>query len=134
MGFAWDITVPKNTTITDPKEQILKLTYGVIVKIDIKFPRGCHNMVKIRLTRGGLKNVCPMNPDEWIIGDNETVSFPMYYEIEDRPMQLEFTAISPETGYEHMITVRVSLLPRRVASMIPLIELLTKLLTRLFGV
>jgi len=133
MGFAWDITISADTVATAPKSQILKLTYGVIVKIEVKFPRGCHGMVKIRLTRGGLFGVLPRNPDEWVTGDNEAIEFPMYFEIDDEPRELEFTGISPDTVFEHTVTVRISLLPKAVASMVPFMKVLTKVFERILG-
>lgn len=131
MSFAWDIEVPADTKATTPKTETLKITFGVITKINIKFADGCHRMVRVRLTRGGLKRVAPLNPDGWITGDAEAVEYHTYIPIETWPRELEFVGCSPDTAYPHTVTVRIELLPRQVASMIPVIELLTKLLQRM---
>ena len=130
MIFTYDIAIPKNTSAASPKTQILKLSKGVITKVEIKFARGCHGMVKVRLLHQEA-HLVPLSRDEWVTGDNEAVSFPEYFELWTTPYQLKFVGCSPGTGYEHMVTVRISVLPKHVASMIPIVELLTRLLQRM---
>ena len=130
MIFAWDITIPANTSVTKPKTEILKLSKGVITKVEIKFARGCHGMVRVRLLHQEAQLV-PLSRGEWVTGDNEAVSFPEYFELWTTPYQLKFVGCSPGTTYSHVITVRIGVLPRQVASMIPVIELLTRLLQRM---
>ena len=130
MIWAWDINITANKLTTAPETQILKLSKGVIVKVDIKFARGCHGMVKVRL-RHEESQLVPLSRDEWITGDNETVSFPEFFELKTGPYQLKFLGCSPGTSYAHTVTVRISVLPKRVASMIPVIDLLSRLLQRM---
>lgn len=130
MIFAWDITITANTLATGPKTMILKLSKGVITKIEIKFARGCHGMVQVRLLHQEAQ-LLPLSRGEWITGDDEAVSFPEFFELWTTPYQLKFVGCSPGTGYNHVVTVRVSVLPKTVASMIPVIELLTRLLQRM---
>jgi len=130
MFFAWDITIPAGRSETNPLTQVLKLTVGVIVKVEIKFPRGCHGLAKVRLLHHEFQLV-PLSRGEWVTGDDEAVSFPEYFEIKTAPYSLKFVGCSPDAGYDHMISVRVSVLPRQVASMIPVVEILSRLLSRL---
>lgn len=130
MIYAWDITISAGTAAADPKTQILKLSKGVITKVEIKFARGCHGLVKVRLLHREAALV-PLSRDEWITGDDEPVSFPEFFELDTTPYQLKFVGCSPGTGYDHDLTVRISVLPKRVATMIPVIELLTRLLSRM---
>lgn len=131
MTFAWDITIPANTLATTPVEQELEITFGVITKVEIKFPSGCHGLVKCRLTRGGIYRLAPLSPDEWVTGDDEAASWHTYFLVDEPPNHVEFTGISPGTTYPHTVTVRLEILPRKVASMIPVLELLTRLLQRM---
>lgn len=130
MIFAWDITISAGTSAASPKTQILKLSSGVIVKVEIKFASGCHGLVKVRL-RHEESQLVPLSRDEWITGDDEAVSFPEFFELWTTPYQLKFLGCSPGTSYAHVVTVRVSVLPKSVASMIPFIELLTRVLQRM---
>ena len=130
MFWAWDVKILAGTTEASPKLQILKLSKGVITGIWIKFPRGCHGMVKVRILRYEHMLV-PLGRDQWVTGDNETIPTESYYELFEAPAQLKFVGCSPGTTYDHTVTVRISVLPRAVASMIPVIELLTRLLQRM---
>jgi hypothetical protein len=132
MFFAWDITIPKNTLETDPLIQTLKLSKGVITRLDIRFPAGCHGLVKVRLFRYEAPLI-PLSRGEWVTGNDETIPTEAYYELVEAPAELKFVGCSPGAAYDHVITVRIQILPRSIASMIPLIELLTKVVTRLFG-
>jgi len=130
MFFAWDITLPANTLATSPKTQTLKLSKGVITKVEVKFARGCHGMVQVRLLHQESQLV-PLSRGEWVTGDDEAVSFPEFFELWTTPYQLKFIGCSPGTTYDHVLSVRITVLPKQVASMIPVIELLTRLLERM---
>jgi len=133
MSYAWDITIPAGTSESSPVEQILKVHKGVITKIEIKFPAGCHGMVKVRLFRWEAQLV-PLNRDGWITGDDEPVTYNLYYELEDEPYQLKFIGASPGTSYDHTITVRIEILPKSVAMIAPALNRLVNLFKRIFGV
>ena len=129
-NYAWDISIEADRSDSNPVEQELDLTIGVITKLEIKFPRGCHGMVKVRLLRFKFQLI-PLSGGEWVTGDDEAVYMPEYYELKETPAHLTFQGCSPDTSYNHTVTVRITVLPVRVASMIPLVELLTKLFRRL---
>lgn len=130
MFFAWDIIIdagtPENASVT----QILKLSSGIIIKVDLKFPDGCHGQVKVRLLRNE-QQLIPLNRDDWVTGDAETVTTPEYYELTETPTQLKFIACAPLTSYDHTVTVRITILPKPVASLLPVMDLLTRLMQRL---
>lgn len=130
MFWAYDITVSAGTTATAPKTQILKISKGVITKIDVKFPAGCHGLVKVRLFKSEFQLV-PLSKGEWVTGDDETVPTEGYYELETSPAELKFVGCSPGTSYDHVVTVRVTVLPKQIASMLPVVDLLTRLLQRM---
>ena len=108
MFFAWDITVPANTAESSPKEQILKLTKGIITKVDIFFPAGCHGLVKVRILRNEFQLI-PLSKGEWVTGDDAAIPTEGYYEFETIPSKLKFIAHSAGTTYPHTITVRVEI-------------------------
>jgi hypothetical protein len=109
MFYAWDITIPAGRAVTNPVEQILKLSKGVITKCDLTFPSGCHGLVKVRI-KHREHQLIPLSSDEWVIGDGETVPTEAHYELDKSPYQLKFIGCSPTTIYDHKITVRVQVL------------------------
>jgi hypothetical protein len=126
MFHVWDITIPANTLESEPLKQELPLTAGVINRIDIKFPAGCHGMVKVHILRWTFQLV-PLTSGEWITGDDETIPTETYYELLEVPIFLEFQGCSPDTDYEHKVTVRVEINPQLKASDIQIIDKLEKL-------
>lgn len=130
MFFAWDITILAGTADNAPKKETLELAAGVITGISVKFPSGCHGLVKVRLNHGEFQ-LMPLSRAEWVTGDDEPVKMATYYELKPGMSKLKFEGSSPVCSYPHTVTIRVSILPRAVASMIPLIELLTKLFSRI---
>jgi len=109
MSFAWDITITADTSEATPKEQTLKLTYGIITKIGVYFPAGCHCLVKVRLLRGKLFGLLPTNPDEWVTGNDETVEYITRRRIDDQPYEVNFVGCSPDTQWDHTVTVRIEM-------------------------
>jgi len=128
--FCWDITITANTTEETPLEDWLGLPRGIITQVDIKFPAGCHGMVKARLFKEALQLV-PLSEDEWVTGDDETVPTDTYCELLDKPYKLKIQACSPDTDYDHTITVRIEVKPEETASIGPLTSLVQRLLDRL---
>lgn len=130
MWHAWDITITADTKEATPKEQQLELPIGIITKVDIKFPAGCHGMVKVRLSRWTFQLV-PLSSGEWVTGDNETIPTETYYELFEVPTFLTFKGCSPDTVNLHKITVRIEVNPVTSASQQQIIERLDKILEAL---
>jgi len=112
--FCWDITITADTKEEEPYEDWLGLPRGIITQVDIKFPAGCHGMVKVRLFKEALQLV-PLSEDEWVTGDDETVPTDTYCELLDKPYKLKIIACSPDTAYNHRITIRIEVKPEEAA-------------------
>lgn len=130
MFFCWDITITESTTEADPLTDWLGLPKGVITHVDVKFPAGCHGMVKVRLFDQALQLI-PLSEDEWITGDDETVPTNTYYEMLDKPYKLKFIACSPDTTYPHTITVRIEVQPEHAAGVASLTNMFKGFLDKL---
>lgn len=130
MFYAWDINIPANRSSNDPVRQVLDIAVGVVTRVSIKFARGCHGQVKTRLEWDKFQ-FFPLSAGEWVTGDNEAVTSEEYFEIKTDPAKVVFLGCSPGTSYEHDVTVRITVLPKKLASMIPIINLLTRLLQRM---
>ena len=126
MHYTWDIIIPANTPDSSPTKQHLILTVGIVKHIDIKFPAGCHGMVKIRLKRWNFQLV-PLSSDEYVTGDDETIPIETYYEMLEVPTFFVFEGSSPNTTYQHKITIRIDVEPVLTDAEIQIIELLKQL-------
>jgi len=105
MFYRFGVTVPKNTPKESPVEQMVRLTAGVVEKVEITFPAGCAGLVGLRILRGGHQ-VWPTSPGEWFVSDDYTISFPEHYEILDEPLELRIQAYNEDTSYDHTPVVR----------------------------
>jgi len=131
--YAWDVTIPAGTAEASPKEQILKLTKGVITRLDVKFPPGCHGLVKVRLLRSEFQLV-PLSRGEWVTGDGEVVQTEPYYELEETPAELKFVGCAPSTAYSHTVTVRVSVVPSEVGAPWQVLRDFVNIVKKLMGI
>jgi len=132
MFFAVDIVVDANTLEASPKEEKIALSKGVITSIEVKYAAGCHGYVKVRLFyhEGQL---IPLSREEWLIGDDEAIPTDTYFEMTSTPYELKFVGISPDSEYAHTVTVRVTVLPKAVASVLEIVRVLERIYNRLFG-
>jgi len=131
--FTWDIEVPANTPNSAPVSDTLKLSAGVITHIGIKFPAGCHGMVGVRLKIQEAQ-ILPVPRGEWVTGDDETCESDYHIEFTKERQEMEFEGISPDTDYDHTITVRITMLPALVAYPYGILADFVKVFKRLIGV
>ena len=130
MFLCLDKTVKADTPEDKPLEEWLDMPKGIITRVDIKFPAGCHGMVKARLFLESLQFV-PLSSDEWVTGDDETVPTETGIELADHPYKIKFVACSPDTSYDHTITVRIEVKLEDAAGMFSLTRLFRSFLDKL---
>ena len=130
MFFCWDITIPADTREEEPLIDYLELPKGVITHVDMKFPAGCHGMVKARLFKEALQLV-PLSEDEWVTGDDESVPTDTYAELAEYPFKLKYKLCSPDTVYDHTITIRIQVQPEYAVGTVSLTKMLRTALAKL---
>lgn len=130
MFFCWDITIGADTPEDDPLVDWLELPKGIITHVDVKFPAGCHGMVKIRLFQESLQLI-PLSEDEWVTGDDEPVPTDTYAELLSFPYKLKIKACSPDTDYDHTVTVRINVQPEYAAGISALTRMFKGFLDKL---
>lgn len=113
MIFEYDLTISAATTRRSPVTQDLQLARGIIHKVEVIFPPGCHHQVFVVIRRG-LNQVFPTNPDNQFKGDFFPVSYPVWYPMEAGPFRLKAYGWAPDTTYDHAVIIRLGLLPREV--------------------
>lgn len=93
-------------------------------------PPGCRGFVYATVSHR-LTQLCPFNSDGQIRTNAETVMSRYYWELKEPQPELILKGWAPSAAFDHVVAVRVEILPQRVASMIPVVELLTRLLSRM---
>lgn len=113
MIYTYDLVVPANTLESAPVSQVMHLTAGVVHKLEVFFAAGCHHMVKV-VIRDGLHQVWPTNPDAQLKANDHTISYPVWYDLAEAPYELVAYGWSPDTTYDHTITIRLGIDRREV--------------------
>lgn len=122
MYYAWNITLPAGKTTAGKTKKVLQLAKGVLVKTEIVFPIGCAGLVYCTLN-DALHQVYPTNPNLAFTGSGETISIPDEYPMPVEPYQLQFYGWNTDDTYQHIITIRLNLIPRIQITRITLAEI-----------
>jgi hypothetical protein len=103
-------TIPANTAKASPKEDDVKLTHGVIHRVEIGFPSGCRGLAHVQI-RHGLHQVWPTNPDGDFRADRYTIPINDYYQLLEEPYILTLVGWNLDDTYDHTLEMRFGILP-----------------------
>jgi len=115
MFYDFAITVPAGTTEAAPVEQVMKLTYGVIHRVEVQFPIGTQALAHCKIYHEEHQ-LLPTNPDGDFASDGYTIPIDEHYELFTEPYSLKAKCWNDDDTYAHVITIRVGILPQEVLS------------------
>ncbi len=115
MFFSYPLTIPANTPITAQAEDLVRVTHGVLYRLEIAFPAGCAGLAHLAILRGSFQ-VFPLNPGGYFAANKYTIPIDTYYEIFTAPYSLKLIGYNEDTDNAHTITVRLGMLPQEVAA------------------
>lgn len=121
MFYAWNITLPAGKTAATKTKKVLRLGKGVLVKTELVFPTGCAGLVYCTVN-DALHQVYPTNPNLALTGNGETIAIPDEYPMQVEPYQLQFHGWNTDDTYQHIITIRLNLIPRIQITRVTLAE------------
>lgn len=113
MLYSYSISVPASTTKAVPSRTTLKLTAGVIHRIEIQFPGGCAGLVHVAIDRA-LHQVWPTNPAGDLSSDGYNIAWNEHYEVAAGDNILVVRAWNDDDTYAHTIELRLGILPADV--------------------
>lgn len=113
MIFCQAITIPPSTTVNAESEINVKLTHGILHKIEIMFPTGCFGLAGVSM-HDALHQILPTSPETYFIGDGETISFREHLPILEAPYTIQIRGINYDDTFNHTITVRLGILPLEI--------------------
>ncbi len=123
MYYAWNITLTADNTAATPEKSILLLEKGTIIRCETVFPSGCVGLVYCHIDHA-LHQVYPKNPDYQYSGNGEMIVASDEYDLKEEPYQLEFYGWNTDEIYDHTITVRIQIVPKREITRLALAEIL----------
>lgn len=131
MYYDYSFIIPANTTQASPHTEDVKLTHGVIHRVEVGFPQGCAGLAHLQIKRA-LHQVWPTNPQGSFNTDDYTIPINEFYELFTEPYILTLVGWNLDDTYDHTLEVRIGILPAKV--LMPeetFIAAFKKLLTRL---
>jgi len=129
--YCQKLTIPAGTPESAPASLNIVIRQKFITKMEIGFPDGCNYMVKAKI-QYGIKQFWPEDPDTWLIGNGETISWEERYEMPSINETLTVLGASPGTTYPHDIVVRIMTLPKGFYFLETLLDKLFGLFKRIF--
>ena len=129
MDYWFSVSTPANTSKDKAIETPMQVTEGIVTHVWIKHPPGCHGVAHATIS-DGLSQIWPTNKDEDYHGDEFPMEFDEVYEVE-KPAKFHLRTWNDSTLYAHKVDVRITILPKEVATMLPLIHILTRFLQRI---
>jgi len=114
MIYDFAVTVLTTNTVDDPVEEEIKLTHGVVHRIEVEFPAGQIGLIHVSINHMGHQ-VWPSNPTGTFASDDHVVAFDDYYPLLSPPYIFKIIAWTEGTTFDHIVKVRFGLLPESIA-------------------
>jgi hypothetical protein len=113
MIYQASITTLKNTASTSPKETILKVTKGLVYKIEVFYPLGSSGLLGCSVWDGSFQ-VWPTTLGTWFIGDGNIIAFDEVYLKEEEPFEFRIYTYNEDDTYNHYLSVRLGLVSKEI--------------------
>ena len=119
MNFFFDIRIPYENKETNPHTEILKLSYGVITKVQIVIPDGHKGLAHLVL-KYHESQLYPLSRGEDYHGDGIPVEFEDMFPLYVEPYELKAIGWSESVKYAHSFLVSVNVLrPEELGYKVP---------------
>lgn len=112
MQFTYDITIPANTTESEPEIQTCQLSYGTIQRVFVCFPPGPKGLAHVVIKRYESQ-VWPTNPAASFAWDDFVFVVEDEFLLETAPFSVKLVGWNNDDTYEHTITVMFNVLRGR---------------------
>ena len=126
MLFSKDILVTANKQKSSPKEEIIKIAHGIITWLSVYFPPGCNGMVNCVILHHEHQ-IAPSTEGMVMTGNGIPIAWDEYYESYQPPYELKVKLWSPDTVYNHTVTVDIAILPRKAIIALALVDAIKNL-------
>ncbi|MBA7656144.1 hypothetical protein ES703_64058 [subsurface metagenome] len=108
MIYSGEILLPKQPDQSLPTQKVLKVTKGLVYKVEVQFPPGCAGLAHVGIFDGA--HPCwPSSSGETFNIDGATISFDDTYLKLAEPFQFEIWGWNEDTLWPHTIHVRIGL-------------------------
>lgn len=113
MIYTANITTLKNRAKTNLKKTLIRVTKGLVFKVEFFFPPGSAGLMGLAVF-DGLYQVWPSSVGEFFLSDGETISFEDLYLKESAPFEFQCYTYNIDDTHEHLVGVRIGLVSNEV--------------------
>jgi hypothetical protein len=113
MIYAADIITPANTPLESPLCTRLKVTKGLIYRVEIDFPPGPCGFLYVAIFDGSYR-CWPSTPGTWLHSDSLVIAFDDTYLKETQPYEFQIYTYSIDDTYEHWCQVRLGMVSKEI--------------------
>ena len=110
MIFTASISTALSTGETNPDSNIIDLRWGIIHRLEVDIPGGHNGLTGIRFYHAEIQK-WPTTPGQWLQGNNVQIGFNVFHVLLSEPFFLRVETFNSDTTYNHIIHVRIGVLP-----------------------
>jgi hypothetical protein len=137
MIYSATITTAVGRSQSNPLRTELRITKGLVYKVELDFPPGSAGLLGAAIFDGGFQ-VWPSTLGQWFTGDGIVISFDDTYLKEAEPFLFDVVTFNDDDTYAHKLTIRIGLVSKEIfmARFLPSMqydrfeELIEKLITQ----
>lgn len=107
MHYAVTLTIPAGTTEDDPAIEYIRLPCGVVERVAILFPAGCHGYAHVVIYEYEHQ-AWPTHEELSYIGDDVLIEFPGDYELPQEWNLFSVRGWNEDTTHDHAPTVFIT--------------------------
>ncbi|MCK9598669.1 MAG: hypothetical protein M0R06_06485 [Sphaerochaeta sp.] len=126
MFYTYEITVPANTAKRSPREDVVKLTAGVITRVSYR-PRPGHAALCHCQVLYHEHQITPTNPDGELHGDTFPIESDEFLELDSIPYDLKIVSWNDDDTYDHTFDISFTVLPRAAVFVLALVDFINNL-------
>jgi len=113
MIYQSTITTPANTPETNKVKTILKVTKGLVYKVEIFIPPGASGLHYIQIFDGNFQWI-PTSTGESLTGDNVLIQFDDIYLKLAEPFDFQIYTWNGDDTFDHTVTIRLGMVSKEI--------------------
>jgi len=108
MIYSATITIPANTAQVDANRTLLRVTKGLLWRIEMEFPPGCSGLAYAQIFDGAYQ-VLPATPREGLHGDAAIIGFDDLYMKASEPFEFIIKTWNIDETWDHTVQIRLGM-------------------------
>lgn len=129
MLFTATVSVSANTTEKNASDTTLRIAHGIITWVSVAWRPGAEYLGHIAIYHHEHR-IFPSTEGMSITGDKDPVEWGEYYESYQPPYELKLKCWNDDDTFDHDVTVRIAILPRKAVLALAIVDAIKSLFTR----